>query len=93
MKNTKVFPAVLVMLVGLMITVETKAQSTIVSLVGDKDGFGIGVVCGDSYTDIRAFTADATDPLGTDVLLFTDAYIGPRPHPFGGLIRVYDQDG
>ena len=64
MKNTKVFAAALVVLLRLMMgTMEAKAQSTIVSFVGEKDGFRIG--------DIRLFTADVTDPVGTDFLLFT----------------------
>jgi hypothetical protein len=62
---------------------EVQAESVIISLAGDKDGFGIGLKCGNQYSNINHFTATEEDLIGTDVPMFMSSYIGPLPNPFG----------
>jgi hypothetical protein len=50
---------------------------TVESLVGDKDGFGVGIPCGSSYQDANAFNPGPDDPPGTDVVVVTSAYTPP----------------
>jgi hypothetical protein len=67
-KNMKRFLQALSGIVLLAFTV-TGSAAVIVDLIGDKDGFGIGVTDGAIF-DFNAVTADATDPAFTDVWQF-----------------------
>ncbi len=60
---------------------------TVTSLVGDKDGFGIGIPIGDDFPDILAFTPGVGDPAGTDVAVVGSSYTPALPHPSGANAR------
>ena len=74
----------------------TPAQDTLVSMVGDKDGFGLGLVCGDPTEDMNLFTPGPEDPLGTDQAMVLAWEACPHPNvPLGicpavALVHQYE---